>query len=257
MEKWLVLLILTVFSVGLSHSDHDLTSAERNDRNCSFIPACFSLLSTLFVILSIFLFQPLHTQSFYIILLQNCCEFLFALNKIIFYHPPKNNTPQCNFQGWYNGFTTLSSTLFSFLMSYYMYNLIIKKNYTLTNFNLILKSIFIFFISSLLAAIPLTTHQIGNTGLNCSILEDGSSNTSKTDGIVMRYLLYYGIVWFVCLYSLWAYITIYNYILSLRTHLQTSITSNEIERTVYRLRYYPGLLSLPSLSTSLLSLCLI
>ena len=236
-----------------------LTKEEENDRLCSTIPAIFSILFILFVLFSIFLFLQLHTQAFFILFLQNFSELLFNFNKILFFQSTSEKTSKCLFQGWFNGFTTISTVLFSGLISYYMSSLITKRNYSLSNSNLIVISICIYILSSLLAAIPFITNQFGEIGIGCGILEDGSKNTSKTVGIAMRYSLYYGIIWFVCLYCIWAYISIYKFITNIKKQLQANRTplnnpnnnynnnNNrekkeifDIEKTIYRLRYYPG-----------------
>lgn len=222
-----------------------LTSSQQLDRLCSTIPASFSVFFDLLVIISILCFLKLHTQAFYILFLQTCCEFLFNMNRLIFYIPPEDGTILCSFQGWYSGFTTISSTLFTCLISSHMYLIITKRNYSLSNRELAQVSCGIILLAAVLGAIPLSTNQFGNIGLSCAILEDGSNHTSRPIGIAMRYTLYYGIVWGVSLYCIWAYMTIYQYVMKVQQELQGNVTSpnrrpSDIEVTVYRLRYYPG-----------------
>lgn len=61
----------------------------------------------------------------------------------------------------------------------------------------------------------------------------------------MRFATHYGIIWSVCIFCAWCYITIFRYVQEVREALRQSALSvtnerSEVERTVYRLQYYPG-----------------
>lgn len=61
----------------------------------------------------------------------------------------------------------------------------------------------------------------------------------------MRFATHYGIIWSVCIFCAWCYITIYHYVQEVREALRQSALSvtnerSEVEKTVYRLQYYPG-----------------
>jgi hypothetical protein len=106
-------------------------------------------------------------------------------------------------------------------------------------------SIGIILLAGAIASIPFATHQYDDLGAQCWLAAQGEYGTSITWGIVMRFATHYGIIWAVCIYCAWCYITIFKYVNEMREALRNSVRSvtnerSDVEKTVYRLQYYPG-----------------
>jgi hypothetical protein len=103
----------------------------------------------------------------------------------------------------------------------------------------------IVFVAAGIAAIPYSTGQYEDLGANCWLAAQGEYDTRVKWGIVMRFATHYGVIWSVCIFCAWCYITIFRYVQEVREALRQSALSvtnerSEVERTVYRLQYYPG-----------------
>lgn len=100
-----------------------------------------------------------------------------------------------------------------------------------------------------IAAVPYSTGQYEDLGGYCWLAAQGAYDTSVKWGIVMRFATHYGIIWSVCIFCAWCHITILRYVQKVREALRQSALSvtnerSEVEKTVYRLQYYPGFCSL-------------
>ena len=222
----------------------ELTWGSKVDRTCTVIPGSCSVLLSLIVVISVTLFKKLRTQTFYLVVFQSVAESIFNMSIIAFYNPPVHGNWQCQFQGWLINFGIMSSIFFSGAIAGHMYLSITKRNYRFTQTMLLQLTAIIVVAAGLLAAIPYSTHQYDDLNANCWIAE-GEYGTSITNGIIMRFATHYGIIWGVCIFCAWSYKTIFKFVQDLKEQLRTSVlTSNrgpsELERTVYRLQYYPG-----------------
>jgi hypothetical protein len=236
-------------------AEKDLTEASEIDRICTVVPGSFSVFAALLVGLSVCLFKKLQTQSFYLVVLQNLSEMVFNLSIIGFYHPPVHGNWQCQFQGWLINYGIMSSIFFSGTIAGHMYLTIKMTRYKLTNHKLLIIASVIALLSGGIAAIPFSTHQYEDLNANCWLAE-GEYGTSVTYGIVMRFATHYCLIWLTCIFCAFCYIAIVRYVQDIKEQLRGSVLSSrkgpsEMEKTIYRLQYYPG----TSLPVSL-SLCL-
>jgi hypothetical protein len=172
---------------------------------------------------------------------------MFNLSIIAFYHPPVHGNWQCQFQGWFINYGIMSSIFFSGAISGHMYLTIKLRGYKFTNEKLIKLTVGIVLLAGGIAAIPYSTHQYEDLEANCWLAE-GEYDTTVRNGTIMRFATHYGIIWVICIFCAWCYITIFKYVKELRDQLRSSVlrsnaTPTEMERTVYRLMYYPGVYS--------------
>ncbi len=82
------------------------------------------------VMLSFVLFRGLRTASFSLILCMTFAETMLPL--IYFQYPPKDDTWECQLQGWWNQFFTMFSLYFSSVIAFHMYKSILDSSYKLT-----------------------------------------------------------------------------------------------------------------------------
>jgi uncharacterized membrane protein YciS (DUF1049 family) len=231
--------------------EKDLTEASEIDRICTIVPGSFSVFAALLVGLSVILFKKLQTQSFYLVVLQNISEMIFNLSIIAFYHPPVHGNWQCQFQGWLINYGIMSSIFFSGAIAGHMYLTIKVRGYKLTNQRLLYLGIFVVLLSTGIAAIPFSTHQYEDLNANCWLAE-GEYGTSVTHGIIMRFATHYGLIWATCIFCAFCYVAIVKYVQEIKKQLRNSVLSSnkgpsEMEKTIYRLQYYPGPSFLPLL----------
>jgi hypothetical protein len=221
----------------------DLSWGSEVDRSCMAIPGCFSVFLSVIVVSSVVLFKKLRTQTFYLVVLQVIAESVFNFSIIAFYNPPVHGSWQCQFQGWISHFGMLSSIFFSGAIAGHMHLSIKKRNYRFTQATQIKLTVAIIVVAASIAAIPYSTHQYDDMGVKCWIAE-GEYDTSVRNGTIMRFATLFVIVWVVCIFCAWSYKTVFQYVQQLKAQLKTNIRQNQepcnLERTVYRLQYYPG-----------------
>lgn len=225
-------------------AEKDLTEASEIDRICTVVPGSFSVFAALLVGLSVLLFKKLQTHSFYLVVFQNISEMIFNMSIIGFYHPPVHGNWQCQFQGWLVNYGIMSSIFFSGTIAAHMYLTIKVRGYKLTNMRLLYLSTCIVLVSAGIAAIPFSTNQYEDLNANCWLAE-GEYGTSVTNGIIMRFATHYGLIWLTCIFCAFSYVAIVKYVRDIKEQLRNSVLSmtkgpSEMEKTIYRLQYYPG-----------------
>jgi hypothetical protein len=243
-ESGVVSLLLQLLHIAVALPMKELTWGSEVDRTCTVIPGSFSVFLAVLVVSSVLLFKKLRTQTFYLVVFQSIAESIFNLSIIAFYNPPVHGNWPCQFQGWMVNFGIMSSIFFSGAIAGHMYLSITKRNYRFTQTLLMKLTVVIIIVAGLIAVIPFATHQYEDLNANCWIAE-GEYDTSVTNGIIMRFATHYGIIWAVCIFCAWSYKTIFQFVQDLKIQLRTSVLRaskgpSDLERTVYRLQYYPG-----------------
>ncbi len=71
-----------------------------------------------------------------------------------------------------------------------------------------------------------------------------------------RHVLFVGLIWLICIFCAWSYVTIIKYVQETKASLRISSVNskNEVEQTIFRLQYYPGERCLTSLHFTSISL---
>jgi ABC-type Fe3+-siderophore transport system permease subunit len=196
------------------------------------------------ITLSVILFKKLRTLTFELVVLQSVSEMIFNLSIIAFYNPPVHGNWQCKFQGWLIDYGIMSSIFFSGAIAAHMYYTITKRNYHLTPKVFYILAGVVVVVSAGIAALPFATNQYDDLGAQCWIVAQGEYGTTVRNGVIMRFLTHYGIIWMVCIYCAWSYVTVIRYVVETKRSLRTSSVNSrtDVERTIFRLQYYPGII---------------
>lgn len=226
-----------------------VTVCERRIIDVLILTSIPSLIGGCLVFLSFFLFPKLHNPTFYLVLSMTIAETLFPLGWCMFYFPPKDNTWQCNLQGWWIQFFPVAAIYFSFLIAVHIYLLIVMPRYRLTTPTLVKACLGVITLSLICSLVPLITKQYGNLGYSCWItLGDGDDDQEEKVGFAMRFGLEYAQVWAICLCNGILYFKILSYFKTIKERNRQSVLQglhsgpDRVEQAILRLQYYPAIL---------------
>lgn len=223
-----------------------MAGMELNNRDqiiwyCLYVPACVSLVSSLWVLLSYGMFRKLQTPTMRLVMLQAVTHVLLSLcNNVAFYKVPSTGTMACNFQGWSLSFCFVCTVFAAAAISVYMLLTIERKRrISLSWKRLVVLAAGIVVFSAALAAAPFITDQFGYIGSRCWIQESGD-NERRQNGTILRFAGYFAVVWLCNIIIVWSYYRVIRYVRYLDRNNILSVRAQFIHRTVNVLLMYPG-----------------
>jgi uncharacterized membrane protein len=208
---------------------------------CLYVPACASLASSLWVLLSYGLFKKLQTPTMRLVMIQAVTHVILSIcNNVAFYNVPSTGTMACDFQGWSLSFCFVWTVLAALAISVYMLLTIERKRRISLSWKRLLKlTVAQVVFSALLASAPFITDQFGYIGARCWIQESGSP-TRRQNGTILRFAGYFVVVWVCNIVIVWSYYRVIRYVHFLDSNNILSVRAQFIHRTVNVLLMYPG-----------------
>ena len=131
-----------------------------------------SLLGTLLLLTSFYIFPRLRTYSLSLVMLLSVTDSIYALCYIVFYQPPESGSLLCDLEGWLFTFCITASVYFSAAIANHLYNTVMVFTYRLTGDRLVIICCVVYGIALINASVPINYYD--NLDNACWISNDSA-----------------------------------------------------------------------------------
>ncbi|CAG9321902.1 unnamed protein product [Blepharisma stoltei] len=195
-----------------------------------------SICGCLFILIIYLSFQELRSFAFRLVQYMSIVDLIHSVALMM---PYRESEGWCIFQSFLIQYSALGSALWSLIMAYALYDVVINQNSKIQDRELYF-ALFGFLVPALSTIPPFITESYGMAQGWCWIKSRKNHFTVDT---TLRILLFYGPIWIIFIYMVWAYWKIVKFINQQFKGLGENSESSIKKSLVWRLSLYPWILA--------------